>query len=862
MLRWHRANCRRPDISIAGGIVYCGQCEQDSSRCLWDEAALSNLEGTSHQSPNTPLSWPSSVHYTSTTADENEDWHKQSEEENLEQQCSIETTASAGAEILSKRGYTPVVGAGQIRLLHLDQRCRGGGVLHGWLRDAHVGDADYEALSYTWASENGDDRRCTQLFLGEWWDLLMITKNCDDALRALRNDRERRRRFDEDISTETIYLIWVDAVCIDQSNMQERTHQVAMMRDIFAGASHVNVYLGKTQGMSPSAASILSTMGLSTVLETLRDQSLPDHEALKAVFCDLVDRRYFTRIWVVQEVLAARQLRVHCGESTFDFNVFWNDMVRTLPDNINPKWTNWAFRPPPRTAEDLFDLLLDTSSCSSSDRRDRIFALLGLYQRSVEDGLEPIYTLSVRDIYTGVAAYFLTQRSSIDVLSIAEGISDTLPSWVPDWSKPRHLKIVNCEDIARRMAQHYNEAGSLPLLASWPDDTLEDKHVKLGISDNGALSIDAIIVLLLDAESQWHTASTLNYREVIIPRDNFTLELTTQNPVNLDDCIALIWGSEMFQHLRPQEESKLYKLVGPCEVDIKTYGHHNDIMRRACRSMRINKSQYAFTEYGLPVKVLVASTPNDFNHHYEIFESIASRHLPRQPGIDPWVQYSHEFVATVSSRHSLGWTRRLEQLKIDERLGGMITLSLEEIHSLSSDQFVSSDQFETDWIKFLVAPARNGLSLSESSAISLGQHENTPKLPDYKVNDLSANVIALQTIWKDLAPKIMLHVGNASLDWVQWYQLRKDQMGRDTSERVHPDLLNIWVSIMTEITANYEEPQSGLFESFQCLEWVIESVSFYLLLVECSAKDKFLAGLEELKQFPFKLPRSQKITII
>ncbi|KAI1880775.1 hypothetical protein JX265_001015 [Neoarthrinium moseri] len=842
MLRWHRADCRRPDISIAGGIVYCGQCEQDSSRCLWDEAALSNLEGTSHQSPNTPLSWPSSVHYTSTAADENED--KQSEEENLEQQCSIETTASAGAEILSKRGYMPVVGAGQIRLLHLDQRCRGGGVLHGWLRDAHVGDADYEALSYTWASENGDDRRCSQLFLGEWWDLLMITKNCDDALRTIRHDHERLHRFDEDRSTETVNLIWVDAVCINQSNMQERTHQVAMMRDIFAGASHVNVYLGKTQGVSPHAAFLLSTIGTSKILETLRDQSLPDHEALKAAFCNLVDRRYFTRIWVVQEVLAARQLRVYCGESTFDFKVFWKDMIETISSNSNPKWTSWASRPLPHAAEDPFELLIDTSSCSSSDRRDRIFALLGLYQRSVEDGLEPIYTLSVRDIYTGVAAYFLTQRSSIDVLSIAEGISDTLPSWVPDWSKPHHLKIVNCEDIARRMAQHYNEADSLPLLASWPEDTLEANHVKLRITDHGALAIDAIIVLLLDKDY---------YRRYILACD-FYIMISTQSPVVRGDCIAMVCSSGDFQHLRPQKDSKFYRLVGQCGV--KIVNCHNDFMRRACRSMQINKSQLAFTKYGLPAKALVTLSSTMFKDFYTTLAGFINLYPSDKPNIGHWIQYSETFVDTVSSHQSLVSTWWSQLLSLYQRLFGLNKISLEGIHRHLSSQF------EADWITFLNAPAQNGLSLSQSSVIHLGHYEDTPKLSDDKAKARSVDVIALQTIWKDLAPKIMRHMARARLDWTQWYQLRKDQMGCDTSEQVHSDLLKIWVSIVTEITATYDEPQSGFFEAFKCLEWVIESVSYYLHALEDSAKDELLTVLDELREFPFKLAPSQEITII
>ena len=88
-------------------------------------------------------------------------------------------------------------------------------------------DYDYEALSYTWgeaslidnALEAGSECR------------IRITRNLKDALVDLRPIYASR-------------TLWVDAICIDQFNAQERRHQVALMGSIFKGAECVVVWLG------------------------------------------------------------------------------------------------------------------------------------------------------------------------------------------------------------------------------------------------------------------------------------------------------------------------------------------------------------------------------------------------------------------------------------------------------------------------------------------------------------------------------------------------------------------------------------------------------------------------------------------
>jgi len=84
----------------------------------------------------------------------------------------------------------------------------------------------YDALSYVWGAAAGDrpllcDGRT-----------LLVTPNCESALRHLREKQEQ-------------LVIWVDAVCINQEDISERNFQVAIMRFIYNRAQRVYIWLGK-----------------------------------------------------------------------------------------------------------------------------------------------------------------------------------------------------------------------------------------------------------------------------------------------------------------------------------------------------------------------------------------------------------------------------------------------------------------------------------------------------------------------------------------------------------------------------------------------------------------------------------------
>ena len=90
--------------------------------------------------------------------------------------------------------------------------------------------ATYTALSYSWGMQNdGDASLCCNIFIDGVRK--PVTRNLFDGLMRLRDPSQ-------DLG------VWIDAVCIDQNNMVERSSQVAMISRIYASAQHVTIWLG------------------------------------------------------------------------------------------------------------------------------------------------------------------------------------------------------------------------------------------------------------------------------------------------------------------------------------------------------------------------------------------------------------------------------------------------------------------------------------------------------------------------------------------------------------------------------------------------------------------------------------------
>jgi hypothetical protein len=131
----------------------------------------------------------------------------------------------------------------------------------------------YEALSYFWG---GEDKPQSIIIHNQ---SLKITQNLYTALLRLR---------DYDIPR----IIWVDAVCIDQSNKEEKAQQIPLMVEIYAKASQVIVWLGEEQNDSNRALEAIRVACKSSL-----DFS-KTHQLQKRAISELLQRQWFQRIWV------------------------------------------------------------------------------------------------------------------------------------------------------------------------------------------------------------------------------------------------------------------------------------------------------------------------------------------------------------------------------------------------------------------------------------------------------------------------------------------------------------------------------------------------------------------------------------
>ncbi|ENH63829.1 Heterokaryon incompatibility protein 6, OR allele [Fusarium oxysporum f. sp. cubense race 1] len=306
----------------------------------------------------------------------------------------------------------------------------------------------YEALSYTW----GDPSRRESINMttqgSETTQQFSVTSNCYSALKRLRC-RDRTR------------VLWIDALAIDQSNLDERNHQVSLMSRIYSQAAGVVVYLGESADNSDLAIEFImecyDPSPDNTSLSFPRSDTLMD--ALRNFFL----RPWFTRVWVIQEVFLSSEKTIYCGEKEIPWSAMENfkhylvsaRLQFRLPYVVSKASNYFA-------AEDagIFMLyaLLDSRHCEATDPRDKIYSLLPIlqsYNKSLN--LIPRYQDTTAGIYTDCALSLLPSCGWSLLYAVQGNVrTENLPSWVPDWNVPPQRYIIGT-DSWKEMSEFWEE---------------------------------------------------------------------------------------------------------------------------------------------------------------------------------------------------------------------------------------------------------------------------------------------------------------------------------------------------------------------------------------------------------------------
>ncbi|KAJ3548372.1 hypothetical protein NM208_g1031 [Fusarium decemcellulare] len=324
--------------------------------------------------------------------------------------------------------YQPITGDQEIRLLVIEPgarleelKCRLINVQSCWR-------TRYEALSYAW----GDERSKRQILLSG--SVKEINSSLYDALSDLRYP-------------ETERLIWVDALCINQDDKEEKTKQIRLMSDIYSRARHVLVYLGKKDPTVKNAIDSIRRLDWKFIPLYLRrrssglDDLAPQLGLLKNLLLymgeiaetdvdwdhivTLLGRPWFKRTWVIQEAVLPKRIKVICGDQSIPWAILervviamndyhsagWaipsyhliNDIFARIelmesarqarftripkPDVSIVKWLLWNwYRGCPVYNEEvprLLDFIWESYSFLCGDPRDKIFGMLGVAGQDV-----------------------------------------------------------------------------------------------------------------------------------------------------------------------------------------------------------------------------------------------------------------------------------------------------------------------------------------------------------------------------------------------------------------------------------------------------------------------------------------------
>jgi len=143
-----------------------------------------------------------------------------------------------------------------------------------------------------------------------------VTTNLDSALRYIRlPDRER--------------VIWVDAICINQRDLQEKGSQVEMMRQIYTTAVQVLVWLGE-EGNAKLALDLLNIVDRAKEYTEQAKALLRDDAEWNACHSLFYERSWWRRTWILQEVIHQQPVLVHIGTITVPL------------DSLCAKWRSYS----------------------------------------------------------------------------------------------------------------------------------------------------------------------------------------------------------------------------------------------------------------------------------------------------------------------------------------------------------------------------------------------------------------------------------------------------------------------------------------------------------------------------------------
>ena len=326
----------------------------------------------------------------------------------------------------------------------------------------------YACLSYVWGSSA---KTCTIVVNGQ---AVEVTENLALALEHFRRDGMFCHQF----------LLWVDALCINQQDDQERAKEVQRMKDIYGTAWTVEAWLGPASFNSDAGLQLLRDMAAFKradaeyeLEQCIRRDPLFLGNTGWLGLQNIMDRSYWYRLWIIQEVvLGGPSVWVWCGHSMIDWETFCDGvatlqeflwLVKDLSLNVDVHmskgqphaWKTISLHlvyqdlsrlskvPLENRPEHAYGRLLDLSiAARCSDSRDKVYALLALFPEAVSQRIRPDYAASLSTVFTHATQAFIMAYQNLEPLREGNPWGPSkCPSWVADWQWQGRIRYCRIE---------------------------------------------------------------------------------------------------------------------------------------------------------------------------------------------------------------------------------------------------------------------------------------------------------------------------------------------------------------------------------------------------------------------------------
>lgn len=323
-------------------------------------------------------------------------------------------------DITSERRFEPLA-EDEFRLLLLQPRSSGDircTLTTRRLPHSCLDAPSYEALSYEWGTETPVlsivvDGESVSVRENLWW-----------ALHHLRLESGVR-------------MLWIDALCIDQGNISERNRQVARMDQIYTSASTTIAWLGRENTDE-------FELGIDFIKK--RQRHIQRYPWLTWFCCgsrrdldsfeSLCNRTYWTRLWIVQEILLSHHVTIQCGSHQLP----WTALVKTFADmQIHRPWAyetpqlssgphrlyaaylqrdeaHQVVKTPRQTPRlPLIELSTMFQNFICADSRDHVFALLGLAKSCCRTATAVDYALSKTEVFASMLLHHMSAHTDLSI---------------------------------------------------------------------------------------------------------------------------------------------------------------------------------------------------------------------------------------------------------------------------------------------------------------------------------------------------------------------------------------------------------------------------------------------------------------